>query len=144
MYTEWCALCLLTWSESIRTSSRIDSIGRLLSSPLVKGTMQKLHMFSHPRIMELKWERKHECTFISAAHTKRVSKKTTWGVSKGSLSKCEKLNYSTLNSHKSRDWVFHPHGHDISVSLIKGQGNIHWWQEGNTRWWLLLCWCLDG
>ena len=31
----------------------MESIGRLLSLPLVKGTMQKLHMFSHPLMMEL-------------------------------------------------------------------------------------------
>ena len=31
----------------------MESIGRLLSLPLVNGTMQKLHMFSHPRMMEL-------------------------------------------------------------------------------------------
>ena len=35
------------------TSCKMESIGRLLSLPLVNGTMQKLHMFSHPRMMEL-------------------------------------------------------------------------------------------
>ena len=36
----------------------MDSIGRLLSRPRVKGTIQKLHMFSQPRMIELRSERK--------------------------------------------------------------------------------------
>ena len=41
--------CLISW--------RMDSIGRLLSRPRVKGTMQKLHMFSQPRMIELRSEK---------------------------------------------------------------------------------------
>ena len=53
-YTVICtAYVQCTWSESIVTSCKMESIGRLLSLPLVNGTMQKLHMFSHPRMMEL-------------------------------------------------------------------------------------------
>ena len=43
----------LTWSDSILISFRMDSMGRLLSRPRVNGTMQKLHMFSQPLMMEL-------------------------------------------------------------------------------------------
>ena len=57
----------------------MDSIGRLLSSPLVKGTMQKLHMFSQPRIIELKWIWKHGHKMTSADHTERAFKKRTEG-----------------------------------------------------------------
>ncbi len=42
-----------TWSESILISWSMEAMGLLLSRPRVKGTMQKLHMLSHPRMMEL-------------------------------------------------------------------------------------------
>ena len=43
-----------TSSERLRISSRMEATALLLSRPLVKGTMQKLHMFSQPRIIDLK------------------------------------------------------------------------------------------
>ena len=46
-------LAVNTSSESIFTSCKMELIGRLLSLPLVNGTMQKLHMFSHPLMIEL-------------------------------------------------------------------------------------------
>ena len=47
-----------TCSDKVLTSSSMESIGRLRSRPRVKGTIQKLHMFSQPRMMELKEKRK--------------------------------------------------------------------------------------
>ncbi len=44
---------LLTWSDSILISVSMESMGLLLSLPRVKGTIQKLHMLSHPRMMDL-------------------------------------------------------------------------------------------
>lgn len=40
LFMEFIANFFLTWSDSSRISSRIDSTGRLLSLPRVKGTMQ--------------------------------------------------------------------------------------------------------
>ena len=43
----------ITSSDSCLISLTMDEMGRLLSRPLVKGTMQYVHMLSHPRIMDL-------------------------------------------------------------------------------------------
>ena len=43
----------LTSSDNFLISSSIVDIGRLRSLPRVKGTMQKLHILSQPRIIEL-------------------------------------------------------------------------------------------
>ena len=42
-----------TSSESILTSSKMDWTDLLLSLPLVNGTIQKLHMFSQPLMIDL-------------------------------------------------------------------------------------------
>ena len=43
-----------TCSDKLLTSLTMESISLLLSRPRVKGTMQKLHILSHPLIIELR------------------------------------------------------------------------------------------
>lgn len=42
-----------TCSDNCLTSFKIESTDRLLSLPLVKGTIQYEHILLHPRIIEL-------------------------------------------------------------------------------------------
>lgn len=52
--------------ESILTSSSIDWIDLLLSLPLVNGTIQKLHIFSHPLMIDLtQWWLNDICPTLS-------------------------------------------------------------------------------
>lgn len=52
-------IAFITSSDRDLISDKIDSIGRLLSLPRVKGTIQKLHILSQPRITDLQRKEVH-------------------------------------------------------------------------------------